>query len=129
WALGLKLLKPQGLAGFVTPTSFMSGRYFSKLRMHLIEHAEIASIGLVSDRAGVFIDVEQETALTLVRRREPEQLNNTAAQVSVVSRHGTLTSVGDCALPSGGAAWPIPRAEGDAELISIIGKSPYRLAY
>jgi adenine-specific DNA-methyltransferase len=127
-ALGLKLLLPEGIAGFVTPTSFMSGRYFSKLRTHLIENADIASIGIVSDRAGVFIDVEQETALTILKRRLASAVTQTFANVSVVSRQGDLKSVGTCTLPGGGCAWPIPRAEGDAALIRIIRASKYRLA-
>jgi adenine-specific DNA-methyltransferase len=126
-ALGLKLLSPKGIAGFVTPTSFMSGRYFSKLRTYLLENAEIASIGIVSDRAGVFIDVEQETALTILKRRSGSVATQTSAHVSVVSKQGELKSVGSCTLPGGGCAWPIPRAEGDAELIRIIGASKYRL--
>jgi adenine-specific DNA-methyltransferase len=127
-ALGLKLLAPKGIAGFVTPTSFLSGRSFSKLRTHLLENAEIASIGIVSDRAGVFIDVEQETALTILKRRFGRGGRQTSAQVSVVSRQGDFKSVGSCTLPSGGCAWPIPRAEGDAELIRNISVSKYRLA-
>lgn len=127
-ALGLKLLRPSGMAGFVTPTSFMSGRYFCKLRTHLIENAHIANIGIVSDREGVFIDVEQETALTILKRHAPKQMMQTSAKVSVVSKQGDFTSVGSCLIPSGGSAWPIPRAEGDAELIRIMGTSRYRLA-
>ena len=127
-ALGLKLLSSKGIAGFVTPTSFMSGRYFSKLRTHLLENAEIASIGIVSDRAGVFIDVEQETALTILKRRFGLVATQTFAQVSVVSKQGDLKSVGSCTLPGGGCAWPIPRADGDAELIRILNASKYRLA-
>jgi adenine-specific DNA-methyltransferase len=127
-ALGLKLLSPKGIAGFVTPTSFMSGRYFSKLRTHLLENAEIASIGIVSDRAGVFIDVEQETALTILKRRSGSAATQTSAHVSVVSKQGDLKLVGSCTLPRGGCAWPIPRGEGDAELIRILSASKYRLA-
>lgn len=125
--LGLKLLRPTGIAGFVTPTSFMSGRYFSKLRIHLLENADITSIGIVSDRVGVFIDVEQETALTILKRRIDSVSTQTSPRVSVVSKQGNFKSVGSCTLPGGGCAWPIPRAEGDVELIRIISSSGYRL--
>lgn len=126
--LGLKLLGPTGIAGFVTPTSFMSGRYFSKLRTYLLENAHIVNIGIVSDRAGIFIDVEQETALTIMKRRVISAVAQTSAKVSVVSKQGDFKSVGSCNLPGGGYAWPIPRADGDAELIRIISTSKYRLS-
>ncbi|GJI97632.1 RNA methyltransferase [Duganella caerulea] len=126
-ALGVKLLRPSGVAGFVTPTSFMSGRYFCKLREHLMENVDIANIGIVSDRQGVFIDVEQETALTIFKHREPKQETQVSAKVSVVSKGGDLASVGNCDIPNCGSVWPIPRAIGDAQLIHQMGKSKYRL--
>lgn len=127
-ALGLKLLRTSGIAGFVTPTSFMSGRYFCRLRKHLMESAEIVNIGIVSDRQGVFIDVEQETALTIFKHREPTPTTQVSAKVSVVSKEGDLASVGTCLIPNGGSVWPIPRASGDVKLIHSVSKSKYRLA-
>lgn len=127
-ALCLRLLKPKGLAALVTPTSFMSGQSFVKLRGFLMENAEILHIGIVADRSGIFINVEQETALTLLRQRQPEHAAETTAQVAVVSRDGSLKSVGLCVLPNSGSAWPVPRAEGDAEMLRFIGTSHYRLA-
>lgn len=126
--LCLRLLKAQGLAALVTPTSFLSGQSFSKLRSYLMENSEILHIGIVADRSGVFINVEQETALTLLRQRQPEHAAETTAHVSVVSKEGNLTSVGVCVLPNSGSAWPIPRNEGDAEVLHLAGVSPYRLA-
>lgn len=126
--LGLKLLRPNGIAAFVTPTSFMSGQYFSKLRTHLMKNAEILNIGIVSDRTGVFMDVEQETALTILRRRPPKHITEATANVSVVSKQGNFTPVGRCTIPNSGSAWPIPRKEGDAELIRAVGKSKFRLS-
>src|SRR3569833_583668 len=116
-AMSLKLLRPSGMAGFVTPTSFMSGRHFCKLRRHLMENTHIANIGIVSDRLGVFIDVEQETALTIFKRREPKHRMQTSAKVSVVSKEGHFASVGNCVIPSCGSVWTIPRAVGDAQVI------------
>lgn len=127
-ALCLRLLRPRGLAALVTPTSFMSGQSFAKLRSLLMENAEILHIGIVADRSGVFINVEQETALTLLRQRQPEHATETTAQVAIVSRDGSLKSMGPCILPNSGSAWPVPRAEGDAEMLRFIGNSRYRLA-
>ena len=126
-ALCVKLMKPGGVCALVTPTSFLSGQYFSQLRTFLMHETEVLSIGMVSDRTGVFMDVEQETALTLLQRAAHDVPSCTSAKVSVVSRDGDYVSVGNCALPNSGAAWPIPRTETDLALLARATKLPYRL--
>jgi adenine-specific DNA-methyltransferase len=127
-ALCVKLLAPGGTCALVTPTSFLSGQYFSKLRTFLMTQTTVLSIGMVSDRVGVFIDVEQETALTLARREETGHTSTTEAEVSVVARDGEYVDVGRCVLPNSGAAWPIPRAESDVALLKSAAKSRATLA-
>jgi adenine-specific DNA-methyltransferase len=124
----VRLLRSHGVAALVTPTSFLSGQSFSKLRHYLMTHSEITQIGIVADKSGVFIGVEQETALTLLRRRLVHHSATTTATVKVVSRDGTMKSVGPCVLPSSGNSWPIPRDEGDAEILRIASASHARLA-
>ncbi|MCW5572314.1 MAG: N-6 DNA methylase [Steroidobacteraceae bacterium] len=127
-ALCVKLLAPGGTCALVTPTSFLSGQYFSKLRTFLLTQAKVLSIGMVSDRQGVFIDVQQETALTLARREANGHAMSTVAKVSVVSRDGNYVDVGQCSLPNTGAAWPIPRTESDVLLLRSAMKSAASLA-
>lgn len=117
-----------GLVGLVTPTSFLSGQYFRKLRTYLMGHTDVAHIGMVSSRLGVFIDVEQETALCILRKRPAAQSHADAVKVSVVSGSGTYTDVGKCALPNSGAAWPIPRAPDDVRLLAVASDVKFRLA-
>ncbi|WP_275100232.1 HsdM family class I SAM-dependent methyltransferase [Sedimenticola hydrogenitrophicus] len=126
--LCVKLLVPGGTCALVTPTSFLSGQYFSKLRTFLMTQTKVISIGMVSDRQGVFIDVEQETALTLARREDNGHALSTVAEVSVVSRDGNYVDVGKCSLPNSGAAWPIPRAESDVALLRSAATAQARLA-
>jgi adenine-specific DNA-methyltransferase len=127
-ALCVKLLTPTGICALVTPTSFLSGQYFSKLRTFLLTQTTLVSIGMVSDRCGVFIDVEQETALTVARRAESGHAPAAEAGVSVVSRDGDYVDVGRCLLPNSGAAWPIPRTEDDVALLRSAAKSRGTLA-
>lgn len=127
-ALCVKLLAPGGVCAVVTPTSFLSGQNFSKLRTFLMTQTTVLSIGMVSDRLGVFIDVEQETALTLARREEAGHAPTIEAEVSVVSRDGNYVDVGRCVLPSSGAAWPIPRTESDVALLRGAARSQASLA-
>ena len=126
-ALSIKLLKPNGLCSLVTPTSFLSGRYFSKLRDFIMKESHILNIGIVSDRSGVFIDVLQETALTLLKRIKRVHLSDIKARVSLVSRDGNCVDVGNCMLPNSGAAWPIPRIESDVILLKKSAESEFRI--
>ena len=126
--LAVNLLKVGGRAALVTPTSFLSGQYFSKLRTFLMHNTYIEHIGMVSDRLGVFIDVEQETALTVLKRRAAAHGGETTAKVSVVSTGGDYTDVGPSSLPNSGATWPIPRAVGDVPLLRAAGKAGFHLA-
>ncbi|SFW71085.1 N-6 DNA Methylase [Luteibacter sp. UNCMF366Tsu5.1] len=125
-ALCLRLLRAEGHAALVTPTSFLSGQYFTSLRKFLISNSVIEHIGVVSDRQGIFIDVEQETAMTVLRRRSEKGRSQTS--VSVVSSSGQYRNVGKCSLPSDGAVWPVPRATTDVPLLKAASATAFRLS-
>ena len=127
-ALCVRLLRIGGRAALVTPTSFLSGQYFRRLRKFLIRNTDVEHIGMVSDRQGVFIDVEQETALTVLQRCTEEERAQVRANVSVVSGTGHYTSVGECTLPNAGAVWPIPRSVEDVALLKTATLSRFRLS-
>lgn len=127
-ALCVRLLRIGGRAALVTPTSFLSGQYFGRLRKFLIRNTDVEHIGMVSDRQGVFIDVEQETALTVLHRRTEEDRTQVRANVSVVSGTAQYTSVGECTLPNAGAVWPIPRSVEDVALLKTATLSRFRLS-
>lgn len=126
--LCIRLLREGGYAALVTPTSFFSGQSFRSLRKFLVDNVDIAHIGMVSDRKGVFIDVEQETALTVVRKRTSRSRNLSKTRVSVVSSEGDYVNVGRCQIPGGGGVWPIPRSVEDLVLLQVVGASPFRLS-
>ena len=50
----LRILQSGGLVGFVTPTSFLGGKYFSNLRKLLVEENPPLAIDFISMRSGVF---------------------------------------------------------------------------
>ncbi|MDB5440870.1 MAG: SAM-dependent methyltransferase, partial [Caulobacteraceae bacterium] len=66
--LALRWTRPGGLVAYLTPTSFLGGRYYGALRRLLAEEAPPAAIDFVHDRSGVFEDVLQETCLTVYRK-------------------------------------------------------------
>ncbi len=58
--LALRLVKPGGLISYVTPTSFLAGEYFKKLRHLLGRDAPPAFVDFIAHRKGVFDGVLQE---------------------------------------------------------------------
>lgn len=126
--LTVRLAKPGGIVGLVTPTSFISGQYFSSVRTFLLEHSRVRHIGLVHERQRVYMDVEQETALTMLQARPDIGHGGQSVRVSAVQRDGRYDRLGRCHLPNSGSSWPIPRLPEDVALIRSLGGSPYRIA-
>jgi adenine-specific DNA-methyltransferase len=126
--LAAKLAKRGGAIGLVTPTSFLSGHSFSVLRTYLLKHASVRHIGIIRDRLRVYLDVEQDTALTVIRRFKPADDTHTVAQVSVVERDGKYQKIGNCSLPNSGSSWPLARDEYDLRLLAQASKNTFRLA-
>lgn len=123
----VSLVNNHGRCAFVTPTSFLSGKNFSALRNFLMHETKIKRIGMVSDRQGVFIDVLQETALTVLQKRKLKKQREIKAQVCLVDKLGQYINIGRCYLPNSGSIWPIPRTNEDILLLRHAIKSRFRL--
>ncbi len=61
----LRWRRASGLVAFLTPTSFLGGQYFSRLRDLLLDEAPPLVVDFVEARKGVFDSVLQETCLTV----------------------------------------------------------------
>ena len=116
-ALCTRFLNSRGICAMVTPTSYLSGHSFAKLRAELIDKNQVISLGILSARQGIFMDVQQETAVSLLVR-SPADSAKSGTDVSIISPLGMVQPIGMCALPKGGSAWPIPREASDVALIS-----------
>lgn len=126
--LCINLLGPSGICGLLTPTSFLSGQNFSRLRQQITAETHVVTVGRVDDRKGVFVDVQQDTALTLLRRRTAGERRRRRTAVTMIARDGTYRSVGHCVLSTSGAAWFIPQAKDDLTLLTGAARSSKRLA-
>lgn len=124
----LQLAKHGGLIGLLTPTSFLSGQSFSKLRTKLLTQAEMLQVDMLSDRNAMFIDVEQETAITVLRTRAPRKVVESSTHVSVLRPDGEFEEAGAFVLPNSGRPWPIPRAASDAELLQSAETAGFTLS-
>lgn len=61
--LAIDITKQEGTIAYLTPTSFLSGEYFKKLRAYIGKNAQPVEVDFVSVRKDVFEDVLQETML------------------------------------------------------------------
>lgn len=125
----LTLAKPDGLIGLLTPTSFLSGDSFSKLRAKLLKDACVLSVDMLGNRKSMFIDVLQETAITLLKPTDGVRNDeNAKTQIVVLTDDGKYRDVGKFPLPNSGGPWPIPRSADDAALVAAAERGQFTLA-
>jgi len=124
----MQLAHIPGLIGLLTPTSFLSGTSFSKLRTKLLMDTDALQIDMLSDRSSMFIGVEQETAITILRTKPTQAIVSAKTQVMVLTQKGDFQTVGRYVLPNSGKPWSIPRAAKDADLLRCAEKATFRLS-
>jgi adenine-specific DNA-methyltransferase len=123
----LAMAGPNSLIGLLTPTSYLSGQNFSKLRKTLVRLSDVRQLDLVRQKEGVFLRVEQETALSIFQSRDGKSQEKRAATVFILEGN-EFKDVGTFSAPTDGCAWPIPRDAGDAIILQRAGKGPFRLS-
>ena len=123
-----RLCRRGGKIGLLTPTSFLSGHSFSKLRKHMTEKVDILQVDMLSSRTSMFFDVMQETAISVLSVRANRHSLTSQVDVAVLSDSGTFKKVGKCRLPNNGDPWPIPRSEDDAKLLKLVEGRKFRLS-
>src|SRR5439155_26881374 len=64
--LAFRMAKPGGLVATVSPSSFVSGPLFEKLRVSIRTRAEVVRIDVL-ERKDVFHDVQQDACVTIFR--------------------------------------------------------------
>jgi adenine-specific DNA-methyltransferase len=114
-ASSVRLLNASGVAGLLTPTSYLSGHSFLKLRRFLGERGHVKRIDLLQKRDGVFLGVEQDTAITILGAKA-----GVSAHTDVFV--GTSTNgwhrFGSAVLDTTGGPWVLPRSTEDAKLLA-----------
>jgi adenine-specific DNA-methyltransferase len=125
----LRWTKRGGLIGYLTPTSFLAGHYYSALRGLLAKEAPPVAIDFVHARKGVFEDVLQETLLAVYRKGSPPvraqiHYHTVTSEVAAdVLRNGTMGLPTPATRP-----WLAPRSPEHSALIAKVEAMPHRLA-
>ena len=127
--IAMRWVKRGGVIAYLTPTSFLSGQYYSALRALIADEAPPVAIDFVHARRGVFEDVLQETLLAVYKRgAKPAR-----AQVHYVhvanEREARVIKNGTIGLPSPASQpWLAPREPDHSALIAAAEKMSARLA-
>ncbi len=109
-----------GLVGYVMPTSWLCGEYFSSLRELVSQERPLRSLRFVESRTTVFVGVLQEMCLAVLG---PPSVRRAATVYGGLGRGRCWTASVD-----GTGPWFIARNPGDAELLQAAARSGYRLA-
>lgn len=128
--LAVRFARPDGLIGYVTPTSFLGGLYFKNLRRVLTEEAPPVVMDFVTDRSNVFEGVLQETLLIVYRPGAVgEQIRLNEIHAPALFLRPTITTIGGYAAPDrSDRPWILPRSRRSARLLSVALSRATRLA-
>jgi adenine-specific DNA-methyltransferase len=126
-AVAVRLTKRGGQIGLITPTSFLSGPSFRPLRKRLAADTEIRQVDLVEKRQGVFVSVEQETAVTILQK-VARNAKRKETSVFAIGSEQPSELVGTASVPKDGSVWVLPRAKGDVPLLAVLRARKHTLA-
>lgn len=124
----LNIVSENGFAGLLTPTSFLSGQYFSSLRKWLLKNSNPTRIEILAGRKSNFIDVEQETAIMFARRQKPQSEQRCRVKLTTRTESGDFEEIGHCELPDCGRPWPIAKRLIDMPLVIGASNSKDRIS-
>lgn len=114
----MRLLAPNGTAVLLTPMSFLSGQYFSKLREVLTQEGHVKQLDLIHEKEGVFLGAEQDSVITVW-----EKSGATAQTIINALVESSCSPVGTLSLNKADKPWSVPRTIADNELLPLL-KSP-----
>jgi predicted RNA methylase len=124
----LHLTKDDGIIALLTPTSFLGGQYFKKLRELLTQETTAIALEFISDRNGVFDDVLQETLLTAYTKTKSRAQVNLSVIVPQGLNSAKIEKIGKAKIPGSSEPWVLPRTPADAKFIASLTKKTTRLA-
>ncbi len=127
--IALRHASDTGVIAFVTPTSFLAGEYFKKLRSLMGQEALPIQLDFVATRRGVFDDVLQETLLTTYKRDKRDKSVIVNELHLVGPNELTIHPLGKVALPNNSAMpWILPRSQKQVSTVKNLLHFKHRLA-
>lgn len=106
--LCLRLAKPNGLVALVLPSSFVAGPLYDKLRTHIREHSEVLTVASVTDREDLFLDVQQDITVLLLRAGTTHVAEQAVTFGEFSAEKPFKVRCNDRLPDAAGAAWSVP---------------------
>jgi adenine-specific DNA-methyltransferase len=106
--LCLRLAKPNGLVALVLPSSFVAGPLYDKLRGHIRKHSEVLTVASVTDREDLFLDVQQDITVLLLRAGNQHVAERTVTFGEFSGARPFKVRCQDRLPAALGAAWSVP---------------------
>ena len=123
--ISLRLTTPGGRLGLITPAGFFGGRSFGALRAMLRREATVTQVDFVEPRTGAFLNVNQETALTLLRK---DANQNARTTIFVTNDARDFISLGSFPAPAElTAPWVLPRSKQELHAVQAFALPRWRL--
>jgi adenine-specific DNA-methyltransferase len=103
--------KPGGVVALVIPSSFRAGPLYDRMRSFIRSRGEVLTIGSISGRNGVFLDVAQDISVLIVRKGNAHR-RDAKVRFPVISTTPSAAHAVEEALPSNPEdAWPLPTVD------------------
>lgn len=118
----LNLVRPGGVVGLIIPASLFAGARYAYLRSFIGDSADVVSIRTMQERAGVFLDVQQEAAVLTLKKHVPKTRRRKFTKVGAVCDKVKSRSIGRVELPKGYRPWVIPRSKEQLEAASLFSR-------
>lgn len=125
--LGLSLAKNDGIVHFVTPTGFISGKYFRQLRKYIEEKSSPEFFQFFDSRTSIFKGVQQEIAISAFKKNGKEKkplsmtLQESHSQKKIINKYVTKASSFQ------GGVWIFPKSESEHRAAKYYNNSKYNL--
>lgn len=115
--LAFRMTKPGGLVATVTPSSFLAGSLFQKLREYIRSKAEAVRIDIL-ERKDVFHDVQQDACVSIFRMRsQTASVPAFVPKLGRIDRNWRFQEIGTITAASAvqGAPWILPERADDSD--------------
>lgn len=112
---GLAALPAGGVLAYIIPASFIGGPEFARFRHRIRQLAEVLAVDMIEGRSSVFMNVVQDTCILVLRKRdvELEEVSAAEAESNTVGGDGTVLSGGTVQLPASDGPWLLPGTHPD----------------
>jgi adenine-specific DNA-methyltransferase len=105
--LCFRLAKPGALIALVLPSSFIAGPLYGRLRTFMCENGQVLTLGSVTTRDYVFVDVAQDVSIVVLRAGTAHRAGQLVS-FGKVGAFGPFRPSAACVLPQDpGAPWMI----------------------